>query len=356
MFKRYSLFAYITIFITVLSHGQELKVAVKETPPFAMQSAEGEWEGLSIDIWKEVAQQAGLSYSFEETTLTGMLEGVENATYQAAISAITMNSEREKKFDFSHSYYTSGLGLATKAQSDGLNWLAVAKAFFSWQFLSALIGLGIVLLVAGLAIWAFERKKNHEQFGGSNISGIGDGFWWSAVTMTTVGYGDKAPVTLGGRLVALVWMFTSIIVISSFTASIATSLTVNSLDTEIESEDDLRQRRIATVKGSTSEEYLRSVGSIPVGFDTLEEAITALENGKLKALTYDKDLLRYQLRNTDELRVLPITLEAQNYAIALNVEPELKERINQSLLAVVESGARERIISRYQLDRDSSGN
>ena len=38
-------------------------------------------------------------------------------------------------------------------------------------------------------------------------------FWWAAVTMTTVGYGDKTPVTTGGRIVGLVWMFTSVIVI-----------------------------------------------------------------------------------------------------------------------------------------------
>jgi len=49
------------------------------------------------------------------------------------------------------------------------------------------------------------------------------------VTMTTVGYGDKSPKTLGGRMVALVWMIFSIIFIASFTANITTSLTLSEL-------------------------------------------------------------------------------------------------------------------------------
>ena len=94
----------------------------------------------------------------------------------------------------------------------------------------ALVALALVLMVAGFCIWLFERRQNAAQFGeGSVARGLGDGFWWSAVTMTTVGYGDKAPKTFGGRVVALIWMFVSLIIIASFTASIAASLTANRL-------------------------------------------------------------------------------------------------------------------------------
>lgn len=73
----------------------------------------------------------------------------------------------------------------------------------------------------GVLLWLVERKRNSDQFGGSVAEGIGSGFWWSAVTMTTVGYGDKAPVTLIGRFMATIWMFASVITISGFTAAIS---------------------------------------------------------------------------------------------------------------------------------------
>jgi len=57
--------------------------------------------------------------------------------------------------------------------------------------------------------------------------------------MTTVGYGDKAPVTLAGRVVGLLWMPASIILISGFTAAIASALTVGQLDHSISGLDDL---------------------------------------------------------------------------------------------------------------------
>jgi hypothetical protein len=45
--------------------------------------------------------------------------------------------------------------------------------------------------------------------------------------MTTTGYGDKAPTTVGGRILAILWMFTALIVTAGFTAQLAASLTAD---------------------------------------------------------------------------------------------------------------------------------
>ena len=79
-----------------------------------------------------------------------------------------------------------------------------------------------------------ERRHNHYQFVDLPVGGACWTLWWSAVTMTTVGYGDKAPKTsLGKKSIAIIWMFTAVI-ISGFTATIASTLTVNSLAAQIE--------------------------------------------------------------------------------------------------------------------------
>ena len=64
----------------------------------------------------------------------------------------------------------------------------------------------------------------------------------------------------GGRLVALFWMFTSLVIISGFTASIASSLTLGALDGPVQNPDDLRRVRVATVSGSSSVDWLAKQG------------------------------------------------------------------------------------------------
>lgn len=53
------------------------------------------------------------------------------------------------------------------------------------------------------------------------------------VTMTTVGYGVKAPRTPGGRIVALIWMFANIFLVTVSTAAITSSLTVGELSGKV---------------------------------------------------------------------------------------------------------------------------
>ena len=95
------------------------------------------------------------------------------------------------------------------------------------NFVRALGALVFVIFIFGMLMWMFEKRDNKQEFD-KGLKGIWEGFWWSAVTMTTVGYGDKAPLSFGGRVIALVWMFAAIIIISGFTASIASSLTLES--------------------------------------------------------------------------------------------------------------------------------
>ena len=108
--------------------------------------------------------------------------------------------------------------------------LGVEEATVLWgegieRFLAILghRGLFRVLLAAVglvfLGAWLDLLFENHAS--GSNIHSYHDALWWAVVTVTTVGYGDRFPVTEGGRAVAVVLMLVGIGLIGTLTATVA---------------------------------------------------------------------------------------------------------------------------------------
>jgi len=327
---------------------QPLIVGTKEAPPFSMKTSDGQWTGLSIDLWRQIAAELNLQFEFRELTLKQLLEGVTDGSLDAAVAAFTITPEREKKLDFTHAFYTTGLGIAVagKAQNP---WFTVAGRFFSIAFLKVVATLTLVLLGVGVLVWWFEHKKNPQQFNGSTARGIGSGFWWSAVTMTTVGYGDKAPVTLAGRILGLIWMFVAIIIISSFTAAITSSLTVTQLESVIRGPEDLPKVTVGTIANTTSESYLKQIQISFLSYGSPQQGLAALKAGKVQALVYDAPILRYYIHQNyiGSLEVLPYRLQRQEYGIALQSNSPLREQINVVLLQKIREKAWQDRLSQY---------
>lgn len=332
----------------VTSAPQVLMVAAKIVPPFVIKNPDGTYGGISIELWERIASALHLKYKYSEMDLDGLVDSVAAGSADVGIGALTMTAERERMFNFTHPYYTAGLGIVIPI-SDSPGWWLLVKKLFSQEFLSAVLALVVVLLLSGFFVWLFERKRNPEQFGGPIPKGIGAGFWWAAVTMTTVGYGDKAPQTLGGRLVGVVWMFTAVIIISSFTATIASSLTVGQLGNRVNGPEDLSAARVGTTEHSTSATYMDTNGIGYEGFDDIEPALDALRSGRLDAVVYDAPMLKYAIRQNDSghLKVLPKIFDRQQYALALPNDSALQERINQALLTIVADPAWQRTLKRY---------
>jgi len=323
-----------------------LVVVTRDVPPFAIQREDG-WGGLTIELWTLIAERLGRTFELRNVELEHMLTALEEGSADVAAAALTITSDRETRVDFSHPFISSGLGIALHQRPDGA-WLATLQRLFSSTFLMALAPLLLLLTLIGLLVWLVERRRN-PQFQGGPLQGIGSGLWWSAVTMTTVGYGDKAPATLSGRLIAMVWMFASVIIISSFTAAIATALTVDKLDKSITGVDDLYQFRVLTLAGSTSETFLkrrmirhRTAASLP-------DALDALAQGNADAVVYDAPILRYLVSQhyPDKLRILHEVLQRQDYGIAFPAGSPLREDVNRALLQIVPSEDWQRLLEQY---------
>ena len=219
-------------------------VGLTSAPPFAMRDAEGAWQGIAVDLWRSVATELGLRFELRELAIPELTTGLQTGALFAVATA-TASADREPIIEFSHPYYTSQLVIAVRSgPGDGGRWLDSLRSFASvglMKTIGMLIGL---LLLAGVLVWLVERRANPEQFPAAARPGIGDGLWWAAVTMTTVGYGDKAPRTGLGRALGVVWMFAAIVLIALLTAQVTSSLTVSSLSGIVRGPDDLVRVRV----------------------------------------------------------------------------------------------------------------
>ena len=121
--------------------------------------------------------------------------------------------------------------------------------------------------------------------------GIFEACWWAASTLAT--QAGTMPRALLARVVAIIWMFASVIFVAYFTASVTSNLTLQQLHGDINGPDDLQSKMTASLAGSTAVEYLRQHNISVQEFETFDAAVDAVQTGHAEALVYDAPTLMY---------------------------------------------------------------
>ena len=333
-----------------------LIIGYYDSPPFVINAESNQPEGVSTWLWQLIQQELQLPYRLERMPLDSILQKLAADEIDMSLNPLTITSERSARFDFSPPYYISNATVMVESATAWQQGVQFLRSFFSVNFWRAVMALFVVIFIFGFVAWLFERRANPEEFD-PGWKGMWSGVWWSAVTMTTVGYGDKSPRSTGGRIVALVWMFAAIIIISGFTASIASSLTVNQLGGNRSDIFAFKEEPLATVGGSATEEWLLEHFFKEVQpYKSLQACREALENKAVEAVAYDAPLLSY-IEEKDSLArfdVLPLSYNLQLYAFGFSnkVPKSLQKRISVELLRVTESSDWEILLTEYGLKKE----
>jgi polar amino acid transport system substrate-binding protein len=168
--------------------------------------------------------------------------------------------------------------------------------------------------------------------------------------MITVGYGENVPRTNLGRILVCIWMFVSIILATSFTASVTSSLTTIQLRKTLYDLDDLHRIKVGCLAPpSRSAVYLQKHNITHQSFDTIQAALKALSERKLDAVVYDFATLKYLIRKDyrEELTVLPQTSDPKFFALPLPPDSPLRRPLNKAILEVMEMPAWKQILISY---------
>ena len=315
---------------------RKLIVGTMHMPPFLIKEEGGHWKGLSIELWQAVARELDIEYEWREyTSVESIMDDAKTGAIDF-IPVLPITEANEVILDFSHQYFRSGLAIAVSKAKSAPRLLRFAKHLVSTDLLVVVGGLLLLSLIAGFIVWLFEGRRNRE-FEGGFVKGAGHGLWWAVVTLTTVGYGDKAPRTLGGRMTALIWMFTSIVLIASFTGAITATLTVGELGGKIRGLEDLPDVRVGSFAQSEGRSFLIENGIAAQPYASVQGGLQALAQNKIDAFVFNEAVLKYAVKKefSGALMVLPDVFDHYYLGIAMPTDSPLKENTNRALLRII---------------------
>ncbi len=318
-----------------------LTVAVAECPPFVIFE-NGQYSGLAVFLWERVGSELGLSWNYVEDSLGGLLETIRSKDMtelpDVGISCVSVTSEREELIDFSHSFHETYTAIAVRETT---LWSAVTDFFASPQVLKGIfIILGFAVLI-GAVFFLLEHRINKKLFSSDSIAGrILEPFIIGLMFVTNGPIRFYRFKTLTARVLSTVLTLSSTFLIAAITAVLASSFTLDAMQTEVRTLGDLRSLQVGALSASTSSAFLRSNGIIHETRGDLDTLVTDLDKGALDAVVSDAAFLQYRINQGKQqgqfksLTVLPYELEAQNYAFVLVEDSPLRESINRTLLSV----------------------
>lgn len=184
--------------------------------------------------------------------------------------------------------------------------------FKAWPILIFIL---VAATLSGIIIWLLDRLKNPDEFPRPFINGTWEGFWWAFVTMTTVGYGDRAPKSFLARIFCIVWILVGIIIIAIFTAIVTASLSAS-----IQHHFIVHGSVIGAVNGSEEYRLGVSLNADMKPYHAIPKMNSDLLEERLKGSLIDNYVLTYYsnfVKDNDEVRIETAFEHAITYGLAI---------------------------------------
>jgi polar amino acid transport system substrate-binding protein len=332
---------------------QSINLAVKPLEPFVIIK-DGQYSGFSIDLWESISKDIGITTkeTREFASVKQIIDSVTSNNSDVGIAGISITAERENKVDFSYPMFRSGLSiLTTSSTKSGIVPDIFTKIWSAiWNMDFGILALSMVLLsiIPAIVIYFVERRKIDGFLDTRNVFlGVFEAYCWCFSGV--FGQQDQHPATKTGKLFGLIWMVFGVLFVSFFTAQVTANLTSDKLTGTIHSIEDIKDKKVATIKGTTSVNYLKENSIDYIGFESLAKAIESIDNKETVAVIYDKPALDFYAKNNkqNKYEVVGGTFTTEDYGIALPTNSPLRKKINEQLLKMYQNGEYEKLREKW---------
>lgn len=333
------------------------------SPPCSDQSRPGHWQGLAVDLWREVAGREGLAYVMQPfTTASALLEASRNDAIDMGVGCLTLSAERLGRYRFSLPFQESGLALLMRRNRLAAG-ASLGRALLNPQLLRVLaLYLAAIALLSWL-VWHWEhRNRSATDQTGTGATGEASGparrrealrSYALVFQVLATGPGTNVIVnrTRGHGLILLSWLVRIIgasMIVSTITLDVlqqqpAAGVLPRSLD-------DLAGLRVAARPGSVSEHRLQEpplrgrVQLVPL--TTLNQATTLLLERRADAVLADEQQLEHARNSAPAWQRGRLQLvlqgrhpESQGFVYSSRLDPALALRLDQAISTVKRQGS-----------------
>ncbi|KAF4021978.1 hypothetical protein G4228_013242 [Cervus hanglu yarkandensis] len=327
------------------------------------------FEGYCIDLLKELAHILGFSYEIrlvedgkygaqdDKGQWNGMIKELIDHKADLAVAPLTITHVREKAIDFSKPFMTLGVSILYR-KPNGTN-----PSVFSflnplspdiWMYvLLAYLGVSCVLFVIA-RFSPYEWYDAHPCNPGSEVVEnnftLLNSFWFGMGSLMQQG-SELMPKALSTRIIGGIWWFFTLIIISSYTANLAAFLTVERMESPIDSADDLaKQTKIeygAVKDGATMTFFKKSkISTFEKMWAFMSSKPSALvknnEEGIQRTLTADYALLmesttiEYVTQRNCNLTQIGGLIDSKGYGIGTPMGSPYRDKITIAILQLQE--------------------
>jgi len=198
--------------------------------------------------------------------------------------------------DYSTNYYPWTISIMAPSVGQKSFFEALFSSIGSTFVLNFICFAFIYMVIGGHLMWIVERTENPDVFPSAYFEGIDDAIWWAMVTATTVGYGDKVPITPAGRIIAMFFMTIGIALFGVLAGHLSAAFVEARLEvTAIRTMASLEGTRVGgfpSVLAGMAEQH-KDIVFTAVPCQWMSDCGALLEEGRVDAIVYDKPVMAY---------------------------------------------------------------
>ncbi|XP_073988770.1 glutamate receptor ionotropic, kainate 2-like isoform X2 [Rhodnius prolixus] len=348
------------------------------------------FEGFGIDLIHELSLMSGFNYTFHvqeggssgnPDKVTGKWDGMIGEVLAGradlAIADITITRERERDADFTMPFMNLGISILhrkpTKAPPSLFSFLSPFSYEVWGYMIAAYLGVSLLLFVMGRISpyeWTNPYPCIEEPEALENQFTLLNSLWFTIGSLMQQG-SEIAPISVSTRMVAAIWWFFTLIMVSSYTANLAAFLTIENIVVPFHNVEELaNQEKIkygAKANGSTAGFFRDSkdptyqkmwqfmVDNPDVMMGSNDAGVARVENEVNYAFLMESTSIEYEVERKCDLAQIGGLLDNKNYGIVMRQNSSYRTVLSKNVVKLQEKGKVTQLKNKWWKEKRGGG-